>query len=123
MGKHVIVGAGQVGGQLAELLTAKGHDVTVVTRSGSGPDGVRKVAASAADRDRLIEVTRGADTLYNCMNPRYLEWAEVWPPVAASLLDRGWVRRVPGSRAVHLTAAGAAGLRAALGLALAPDRA
>jgi len=43
--------------------------------------------------------------------------------VAASLLDRGWVRRVPGSRAVHLTAAGAAGLQAALGLALAPDRA
>ncbi|KAB2351652.1 NAD-dependent epimerase/dehydratase family protein [Actinomadura rudentiformis] len=86
MGKHVIVGAGQVGGQLATLLMAEGHDVTVVTRSGSGPDGVRKVAASAADRDRLIEITRGADTLYNCMNPRYHEWAEIWPPVAASLL-------------------------------------
>jgi DNA-binding transcriptional ArsR family regulator len=42
--------------------------------------------------------------------------------MAAALLDRGWVERVPGSRAVHLTAAGAAGLRQALGLALEPDR-
>ncbi|GAA2624253.1 NAD-dependent epimerase/dehydratase family protein [Actinomadura fulvescens] len=86
MGKHVIVGAGQVGGQLAELLTAQGHDVTVVTRSGSGPEGVRKVAANAADRDRLIELAQGADSLYNCMNPRYHEWGKIWPPVAASLL-------------------------------------
>ncbi|MEU6038463.1 NAD-dependent epimerase/dehydratase family protein [Actinomadura sp. NPDC047616] len=86
MGKHVIVGAGQVGGHLADLLVREGHDVTVVTRSGSGPDGVRKVAADAADRERLTEVTRGADVLYNCMNPRYHEWAAVWPPVSASLL-------------------------------------
>jgi DNA-binding transcriptional ArsR family regulator len=42
--------------------------------------------------------------------------------VAAALVGRGWVERVPGSRAVHLTAAGAAGLRRALGLDLAPDR-
>ncbi|GAA4071907.1 NAD-dependent epimerase/dehydratase family protein [Actinomadura miaoliensis] len=86
MGKHVIVGAGQVGGHLVDLLVREGHDVTVVTRSGSGPDGVRKVAADAADRERLTEVTRGADVLYNCMNPRYHEWAAVWPPVSASLL-------------------------------------
>ncbi|MBO2452059.1 NAD-dependent epimerase/dehydratase family protein [Actinomadura barringtoniae] len=86
MGKHVIVGAGQVGSHLAGLLVGKGHDVTVVTRSGSGPDGVRKVAANAADRATLIEVTQGADTLYNCMNPRYHEWATVWPPVADALL-------------------------------------
>ncbi|MEU5883140.1 NAD-dependent epimerase/dehydratase family protein [Spirillospora sp. NPDC047279] len=86
MGKHVIVGAGQVGAHLAAKLLGMGHEVTVVTRSGSGPDGVRKVAASAADRDRLVQVTRGADALYNCMNPRYHEWPQVWPPVAASLL-------------------------------------
>ncbi|GAA2098540.1 NAD-dependent epimerase/dehydratase family protein [Actinomadura alba] len=86
MGKHVIVGAGQVGHRLAELLSAQEHEVVVVTRSGSGPEGVTKVAASAADRDRLTEITKGADTLYNCMNPRYHRWALDWPPVAAALL-------------------------------------
>jgi nucleoside-diphosphate-sugar epimerase len=86
MSKHVIVGAGQVGHQLAELLTAQGHEVVVVTRSGSGPDQVTKVAADAADRERLTEITKGASALYNCMNPRYHEWPKVWPPVAASLL-------------------------------------
>jgi DNA-binding transcriptional ArsR family regulator len=35
--------------------------------------------------------------------------------VAAALLERGWVVRVPGGRAVELTPGGAAGLRRALG--------
>ncbi|MEU8800358.1 NAD-dependent epimerase/dehydratase family protein [Spirillospora sp. NPDC048819] len=86
MGKHVIVGAGQVGAHLAERLAGAGHDVVVVTRSGSGPEGVRRVAADVADRTRLTEITKGADALYNCVNPRYHRWAQDWPPMAASFL-------------------------------------
>ncbi|MBC6461844.1 NAD-dependent epimerase/dehydratase family protein [Actinomadura sp. HBU206391] len=86
MAKHVIVGAGQVGHRLAELLTARDHEVVVVTRSGSGPANTTRVAASAADRDRLTEVTKGADALYNCMNPRYHRWPLDWPPIADALL-------------------------------------
>jgi nucleoside-diphosphate-sugar epimerase len=86
MGKHIVVGAGQVGRHLAEQLTTQGHDVTVVSRSGSGPDGVAKVAANAADRGRLSEIAEGADVLYNCVNPPYHRWAQDWPPMAASFL-------------------------------------
>lgn len=86
MGKHVIVGAGQAGGHLAERLTAQGHDVIVVTRSGSGPDGARRVAADVADRPRLTALAKGADALYNCVNPRYHRWTQDWPPMAASFL-------------------------------------
>ncbi|KAB2372186.1 NAD-dependent epimerase/dehydratase family protein [Actinomadura montaniterrae] len=86
MGKHVIVGAGQVGSHLVERLTGMGHDVTVVTRSGSGPEGVERVAADVADRARLAAVAKGADTIYNCVNPRYHRWARDWPPMAASFL-------------------------------------
>jgi nucleoside-diphosphate-sugar epimerase len=86
MGRHVIVGAGQVGAHLAERLTGRGHDVVVVTRSGSGPEGVERVAADAADRDRLTRIARGADALYNCVNPRYHRWTRDWPPMAASFL-------------------------------------
>jgi DNA-binding transcriptional ArsR family regulator len=39
--------------------------------------------------------------------------------VAAALLERRWVEPTPGARTVHLTAQGAAGLRRALGLAVA----
>ncbi|MFC4054019.1 NAD-dependent epimerase/dehydratase family protein [Actinomadura syzygii] len=86
MGKHVIVGAGQVGGHLAERLAGQGHDVVVVTRSGSGPEGVERIAADASDRARLTEIAKGADALYNCVNPRYHRWTKDWPPLAASFL-------------------------------------
>jgi len=86
MGKHVIVGAGQVGRHLAELLATQGHDVTVVTRSGSGPENVTRIAADATDRDRLIEITKGAGALYNVAAPPYTRWPQEWPPLAAALL-------------------------------------
>jgi nucleoside-diphosphate-sugar epimerase len=86
MGRHVIVGAGQVGRHLAELLPAQGHEVTVVSRSGAGPENVARIAADATDRDRLIEITRGADALYNVAAPPYTRWPQDWPPLAAALL-------------------------------------
>ena len=46
MGTHAIVGAGSVGTATALALVDAGHEVVVVTRSGSGPDhpGIRRVA-------------------------------------------------------------------------------
>ncbi|GAA4233766.1 nucleoside-diphosphate-sugar epimerase [Streptosporangium album] len=88
MTKHVVVGSGQIGSEVARLLAGQGHEVVLVSRSGSGPDlpGVRKVAADASDRERLIALTEGADALYNCVNPLYHRWMQDWPPIAASLL-------------------------------------
>ncbi|MBO4271986.1 NAD-dependent epimerase/dehydratase family protein [Microbispora triticiradicis] len=88
MGRHVVVGAGQVGGALAEKLAGRGHEVTVVTRSGSGPRraGVSPVAANAGDAAVMRRLAEGADAIYNCVNPPYHRWQEDWPPVAASLL-------------------------------------
>lgn len=86
MGKHVVVGAGQVGVQLARTLQEQGHEVVLVSRSGSGPDTVERVSADASDRARLTGIARGADTLYNCVNPRYHRWPQDWPPIADALL-------------------------------------
>ncbi|GHE45914.1 NAD-dependent epimerase [Streptosporangium violaceochromogenes] len=88
MGKHVVAGAGQVGSQVARLLAEQGHEVVLVSRSGSGPDlpGVRRTAADAADREGMARLTREADVLYNCVNPPYHRWAGDWPPMAGSLL-------------------------------------
>lgn len=86
MGLHVVVGAGPVGTALADELIARGHVVRVITRSGSGPDGVEKVAADASDAARLAELCTGADAIYNCINPQYHRWTTDWPPVANALL-------------------------------------
>src|SRR5215471_601352 len=66
MALHVIVGAGAIGTATAEQLVADGHQVRVVTRSGTGPESVERVAADASDAARLTELTRGAAALYNC---------------------------------------------------------
>lgn len=86
MGKHVVVGAGQVGSQVATLLAGQGHEVVLVSRSGSGPGGVEKAAADASDSAALIRLARGADAIYNCVNPLYHRWMQDWPPIADSLL-------------------------------------
>jgi nucleoside-diphosphate-sugar epimerase len=87
---HVVVGAGPVGRATAVQLASEGHDVLLVSRSGSGPvlSGVRRAAADAADADRLSELAEGAVALYNCINPpSYTVWPTYWPPVAAAFLE------------------------------------
>jgi nucleoside-diphosphate-sugar epimerase len=88
MAQHVIVGAGTIGSALALHLAADGHAVRLVTRSGSGPrhESVERVAADAADGDRLAGLSRGAVALYNCANPPYHRWSLDWPPLSAALL-------------------------------------
>lgn len=88
--RHVVVGAGPVGLATATLLAGRGHEVVLVSRSGTGPEleGVRREASDAADADRLTELAAGATALYNCVNPpSYDVWPEFWPPVAAAFLE------------------------------------
>ncbi len=89
MGRHVIVGAGSVGTATAHALIGAGHEVTLVTRSGSGPEGpgLTRVAADASDPSALAGAVGAADALYNCANPPYHRWPELWPPMAASMLE------------------------------------
>ncbi|WP_435121659.1 NAD-dependent epimerase/dehydratase family protein [Micromonospora tulbaghiae] len=88
MALHVIVGAGPVGTATARLLAERGERVRVVTRRGTGPEhpAIERVAADAADADRLTALSEGADALYNCANPEYHTWPTDWPPLAAALL-------------------------------------
>lgn len=89
MATHTIIGAGAVGSGTARLLADAGHDVIIVTRSGSGPDhpAITLVAADATDADRLTHIATGSETIYNCANPpAYHKWAQLWPPMAAAIL-------------------------------------
>ena len=83
---HLVVGAGPIGSAVARRLVAAGDTVRVVTRSGSGPEGTERIAADAADAERLASLAAGSDVIYNCVNPTYHRWVTDWPPVAAALL-------------------------------------
>ena len=110
MGRHVVVGAGPVGTAVARLLLARGEQVTVVTRSGSGVEGTERVAADAADAARMSEIATGAVAIYNCVNPPYHRWPTDWPPVANALLaaaeSSGAVLAITGNLYVYGPVAG-----------------
>jgi nucleoside-diphosphate-sugar epimerase len=87
--RHIVVGAGPIGSGVARALAEKGHQVTVVTRSGSGPReprNIERVAADAADATALAKLAADAEAIYNCANPPYHRWPQMWPPIARSLL-------------------------------------
>ena len=87
MALHVIVGKGPLGSTTVEELTARGHTVRVLSRSGgTSTDAVEHRAVDAADSEALARAAAGADALYNAVNPAYHRWPTDWPPVAAALL-------------------------------------
>ncbi|WP_406077375.1 NAD-dependent epimerase/dehydratase family protein [Micromonospora sp. NBC_00858] len=88
MALHVIVGTGPVGTATARLLAERGERVRVISRRGAGPEhpSIERIAADAADVDRLSVLTDGAQALYNCANPAYHRWSIDWPPLAGALL-------------------------------------
>jgi len=87
--RHLVVGAGPVGRHVAQLLAARGSEVTVATRSGTdtGIEGVEHVALDASDPDALSAAADSVSVLYNCANPAdYTTWERFWPPLAAAFL-------------------------------------
>jgi nucleoside-diphosphate-sugar epimerase len=89
MALHVVVGAGAVGVATARLLAARGDQVRLVSRRGTGPEhpAVERVGADATDSAALARIAHGAVALYNCAAPPYHRWTSEWPPLAEALLD------------------------------------
>ncbi|MFN8075877.1 MAG: NAD-dependent epimerase/dehydratase family protein [Kineosporiaceae bacterium] len=87
-GLHVVVGAGPVGRAVTRTLTTHGRTVRVLTRTGapSSDPLVEAVAVDASDPAAFLQASTGAVAIYNCVNPPYHRWAQLWPPVAGSLL-------------------------------------
>jgi nucleoside-diphosphate-sugar epimerase len=84
---HLVIGAGVIGGRVAQLLAERGEQVSVVSRSGSGPADAMRVAADARDAEKMARLASGAAVIYNCVNPPYHRWPADWPPIAASVLS------------------------------------
>jgi nucleoside-diphosphate-sugar epimerase len=95
---HVVIGAGPVGSTIASQLADQGHQVRLLTRSGSGPEHPlidrRRVDASQADG--LDEHVESALAVHHCAHGSAYD-AKVWRA------------ELPRTEAVVLEAAGRAG--------------
>jgi nucleoside-diphosphate-sugar epimerase len=86
--RHVVFGTGAVGLALIDQLAASGEAVVAVNRSGSAqvPKGVEIVAGDAANAAFTADVTQGAKVVYQCLNPPYTKWPELFPPMQEAVL-------------------------------------
>ena len=88
MGTYLIVGAGAIGTVVAEQLVRAGHDVRLMSRSGTGPasPSVSLVTGDASNAATVNDQSRGVDAIFNCANPHYHRWPSDWPPIANAIL-------------------------------------
>ncbi|WP_269937323.1 NAD-dependent epimerase/dehydratase family protein [Arthrobacter sp. HY1533] len=94
----IVTGAGPVGWTVATQLADAGHQVRVLTRSGTGPEHplVELRRVDAGSREELAPAMAGADAIFHCIHGSSYDAAV-------------WRRELPRAEEVVLEAAGQAG--------------
>jgi nucleoside-diphosphate-sugar epimerase len=85
---QIVLGAGQIGSRLAQLLRNRGHAVRVVARTQrpSADPLLQYVAGDITDLAFAEWATRSARVVYDCMNPPYHRWPDLLLPIARGAL-------------------------------------
>jgi nucleoside-diphosphate-sugar epimerase len=99
---HTVIGAGQIGRQLARLLADAGHRVRIVRRGapGAAMPGVTWMQGDITDAAFADDACEGAAVVYHCANPPdYHRWDGVLQPLTRAV--RGAATRA-GARLVVL---------------------
>ena len=88
---HIILGTGQLGLAIMDELVAAGEPVRLVNRSGKVdeklPAGVELVTADVTDPAQVAAVCEGAEIVFFCVQPPYHRWPELFPKLAAGVID------------------------------------
>lgn len=87
--RHVVFGTGPIGLAVIEELAGTDRPVLAVSRSGGTPlpDGVEARAGDAADPAFARAAAEGASVVYQCLNPPYTEWPQLFPALQAAVLE------------------------------------
>jgi nucleoside-diphosphate-sugar epimerase len=98
---HVVLGAGQIGPRVAELLLARGHQVRIARKSSSPSriPGLSTVRLDVRDPEAVRRVSDGATAVYHCVNPLYHEWPALLLPIVRGITEG---TRRSGARLVAL---------------------
>lgn len=88
---HVIFGTGPVARATMQALRRRELPVRMVNRSGrfpggDAPAGVEVLAGDARDEGFARRAAAGASVVYQCLNPEYHEWAELFPALQSGVL-------------------------------------
>jgi nucleoside-diphosphate-sugar epimerase len=88
---HVIFGTGPLGSAIMRVLLKQGQNVRMVNRSGKRPEGapasVEVVASDAYQSQNVRKLTEGAAVAYQCAQPAYHQWPELFPPLQSSIIE------------------------------------
>jgi nucleoside-diphosphate-sugar epimerase len=86
---HVIIGAGQIGPQVAAGLVAQGQRVRILRRGAfAGPlPGVEALRADITDPAQAQDALRGAAVVYHSANPPYHRWGTELLPMTRAIVD------------------------------------
>jgi nucleoside-diphosphate-sugar epimerase len=87
---HVVIGvSGATGSSVAKELLNQGKRVRGVNRSGraGASSGVEVVKANAADATSMRDACSGAAVVYNCVNPPFVKWREIFPLVMEAVIE------------------------------------
>jgi nucleoside-diphosphate-sugar epimerase len=100
-GMHVVFGTGAIGLALIDELARTRVPVRAVNRSGRAPvpDGVDLVKGDASDPALATAAAGGAATVYQCLNPPYDQWADLFPPLQDAVVQAA---RAAGARYVSV---------------------
>ena len=86
--RQVIFGTGAIGLATLDALRRRGEDVRMVNRSGTAPvpDDVEVLGGDASDPAFATAAAKGAQVVYQTLNPPYHQWVELFPGLQASVL-------------------------------------
>ena len=100
-----ILGAnGRLANESMKAFHKAGYNVIAVTRDGElreGAEGIESRTADAMNAEQLIAATKGADFIFNGLNPLYTKWETMAIPLANNVLlaakTHGAVHLFPGN--------------------------
>ena len=96
----IIFGTGPLGLSVMDALIERGYGrITLVNRSGKAsetlPAGVRIVAGDATDPAQVAAIVSGADVVFHCAQPGYMNWPKQFPGITNGILNGVIQARVP----------------------------
>lgn len=90
MGLHTLLGAnGTIANALFPILSAKGHQIRLVSRSSRSVPGVENMSANLLNREQVFKAVEGSEIVYLLVGITYNAkvWQAEWPVIIHNVIE------------------------------------